>query len=248
LKHKPDNEANENNSEEIIHLDDGCMENGADDSTSSPLKISNEERRLAFILNYFALPQFGIAGVILSSQIGSGADIACYLYGSFANTLLPRNVGQTQMSNNSLTAMSVIVMASTSVFGSILCLPSQFNRSMVVSEDALSVLFACAPIIVLGAPIGSFLPTPPNQQRLKYILYMLGILQLFVFGVIEIGSDVKAWATIVCAIGCAVAGSIFMHFTILGRKQTKDENNRHSSFHNAPNNSLNNYYKNTRSK
>ena len=77
LKHKPDNEANENNSEEIIHLDDGCVENVADDSTTLPLKMTKEERRLAFTLNYFALPLFGIAGGILSSQIGSGADIAC---------------------------------------------------------------------------------------------------------------------------------------------------------------------------
>jgi len=136
-----------------------------------------------------------------------------------------QNVGQTQMSNNSLTAMSVIVMASTSVFGSVLRLSSQLDQSMAVSEEALSVLFACAPIVVLGAPIGSLLLTPPNHQRLKYVFYMLGILQLFVFGVIKIGSDVKAWAAIAGAIGCAVAGSIFMHFTISGRKQTKDEAN-----------------------
>lgn len=114
-------------------------------------------------------------------------------------------------------------MASTSVFGSVLRLSSQLDPSMEVSEEALSVLFACAPVVVLGAPIGSLLLTPPNQQRLKYAFYMLGILQLFVFGVIKIGSDVKAWAAIAGAI-CAVAGSLLLHFTISGRKQTKDEN------------------------
>ena len=116
-------------------------------------------------------------------------------------------------------------MASTSVCGSFLSVSPQLDQSMAVSEEALSFLFAYVTIVVLGAPIGSLLLTPPNHQRLKYVFYMLGILQLFVFGVIKIGSDVKDWAAIAGAIGCAVAGSIFMHFTISGRKQTKDEAN-----------------------
>jgi len=177
--------------------------------------------------SYICLPLFAIAGGILSSQIGTGADIACYFYGCFYNAVQSRrcnhphtNSPETQISANALTAASVIVMANTSIFGSILRLTTRQNSVTMAGDQVYYALMACAPIVVLGAPLGSLLLTPSNQQRLKCAFYVLGILQLLLFGIIKIGNDYVAWSGVVGIISFVLT-SLGIHYLISCRRPGK---------------------------
>lgn len=166
---------------------------------------------------------FALCGGLLTSQIGSGADIACYLFGQLVSAFKSQHiVGNGNYSDNSYTAMSVIVMASMSVFGAILRLTTTQNEAAQVSSKALLCLFSCVPIVILGAPMGSLFLTPAYQQRLKYVFYVMGILQLVVFGVIKIGNDVKSWVAIAATI-CVVLGSLLVHAKMVASKSPKSE-------------------------
>ena len=189
------------------------------DTTSAinmPSSIEKGGRWTAVIFaSYICLPLLAIAGGILSSQIGTGADIACYFYGCLYNAVQSRcskqphtNISETQISANALTAASVIVMANTSIFGSILRLTTRQNSGAMVDDQVYYALMACAPIVVLGAPLGSLLLTPSNQQLLNCAFYVLGILQLLLFGIIKIGNDYVAWS--------GVIGTISFVLTCLG--------------------------------
>lgn len=175
---------------------------------------------------HLCLALFGIAGGILSSQIGTGADIACYFYGCLYNAIQscfehshtsasePKKI-----SGNALTAASVVVMTNTSIFGSILRITTQAeqNSSAIVDNEVYYALMACAPIVVLGAPVGSLFLTLSNQQRLKYVFYVLGILQLVLFGLIKIGKDYVAWSALAGIIS-SVLVCLGIHFLLCCRQ------------------------------
>lgn len=167
------------------------------------------DARAATVLQNICLSLFAITGGILSSLIGSGADVSCYLYGSFVYCKF--GPSKVQFDDNALTASSVIVMACMSVLGSVLRLSTR-----EVSEEALYSWFACAPVVVLGAPTGSLFLTPRNQRRLKYSFYALGMIQLVLFGVMKIGNNAVAWMA-VSGVIVAVLGSLFVHFLVYRR-------------------------------
>lgn len=96
---------------------------------------------------------FGFIGGVLSSKIGTGADMTWYVYGSLIyNT---RN-GRPSIQDNDLTAISIIVMTVTSIFGTILRITSSTGNN-AVTADVYHAFIACAFIVVLGAPLGSLL-------------------------------------------------------------------------------------------
>ncbi len=239
-----------NNSVRFSVVDD--EEQRGSGSSSSTSYDDNEQgvtmkvKKMSAFMDCFALPFFALSGGILSSQIGTGADIACYSFGSLYNDMiLSKNSSQKidegvegniashgRISENALTAMSVIVMANTSIFGSILrttttqileeTSSAAQSEGMAVDEEVFSVLFACAPIVVLGAPIGSLLLTPSNQRVLKRFFYALGVAQFVSFGVIKIGNDFRAWIPIANII-LAVCSIVFIHYLWRGRDISMDD-------------------------
>jgi uncharacterized membrane protein YfcA len=158
-----------------------------------------------------------IIGGILSSQIGTGADIAWYACGCFFNSAgysglllngdTPSSCTKTtrRLSENSLTAISVIVMACTSVNGSILRVTNQ-NPAFAVDRDVYEALLACSFIVVFGAPLGATFLTPSHQKRLNQVFYIFALLQLILFGVIKIKNNAFAWTGV--AISLTVASLI----------------------------------------
>ncbi len=194
---------------------------GLENNAMAVSRISNSKCWIDASLRYICLPLFAIFGGILSSQIGSGADISCFFYGCFYNTIVSRNGSgkETQSSPNTLTAVSVIVMANTSVFGSILRLTKRDDPTMIVDDNVYYALVACVPIVVLGAPIGSLFLTPSNQQRLKYIFYILGIVQLLSFGAIKIKDDHVAWIVVAGTISLTSA-CLCVHYFVFSRGST----------------------------
>ena len=145
---------------------------------------------------------FAITDGLLSSQIGTGADIFSYLYEKLANEMLPSDNGK--LGENSPTAMSVIIMATTSVCGSVLRLSAQQDSENVVSKEVLSMLFACSPVVVLGAPVGSLFLVKRNKKRLRY--------------------DVKDWSAIV-AVMFSVLCCLVLHFRFSrsGRSEARND-------------------------
>jgi len=143
------------------------------------------------MVHYVLLPVFAIVGGILSSQLGSGSDIAFYLYGSILNATSDK-----KMNGNSLTAISVIVMATMSVFGSLLRITVVGDADNLVNREVYMCLFATAPIVIMGAPTGSLFLKPEYEKYLKGLFYFLGFANLIVFGLLKIKDHAGAWAVI----------------------------------------------------
>lgn len=107
----------------------------------------------------------GGAGGIFSSMTGSGIDIC-----SFATlTLLFR------VSEKVATPTSVVLMAINTVIG---YLYRDFGMNPSVSFEAREFLYACMPIVVVGAPLGSILGSHLHRLTLAWIVYFIDTLQL----------------------------------------------------------------------
>jgi uncharacterized membrane protein YfcA len=191
-----------------------------DPSVLDPPEETGEHKCKQAIVHYVLLPLFAIFGGILSSLIGSGTDIAFYFYGSILNATEGEHGGK-RMNGNTLTAISVIVMATMSVFGSLLRITAHNDPELVVYPEVFLCLFATSPIVTLGAPTGSLLLKPEYEQYLKLLFYALGFLQLVVFGLLKFKSDATAWLVVGCCMG-AVIITILTHF-FLSFKMKKDE-------------------------
>ena len=103
---------------------------------------------------WLLMPIFAIIGGFLSANVGSGSDMALYIYGTFVhNALSPPTE---HLSETTLTASSVVVMGLISLLAS-LCraLNGGFTRKIILCWGADAF------IVVLGAPIGS----PSSRQR-----------------------------------------------------------------------------------
>lgn len=138
---------------------------------------------------------FSFIGGIISSQIGSGADISFYVYGSMIHNHITHT--KNIIHENDLTACSILVMACTSVFGTILRVSNQKSVEDRVDNQVYQALIACSWIVILGAPLGSLFLTKTWQHRLKQLFYILTFLQLASFGILKVKDDVQTWAVVV---------------------------------------------------
>ena len=184
----------------IITLSQSDSKNRIDDQ-----KVTLETTRFRLFLVWFGLAISGIIGGVLSAQIGTGADIAWYAYGSLLNSSSSvmgsitqmnksQQHGSGKLSENALTAISVIVMACTSVNGSILRITaSKSTETSMINSNVYEAFLACSFIVVFGAPIGSTFLTPVHQKRLTALFYIFAALQLILFGVIKIKRNGTAW-------------------------------------------------------
>jgi uncharacterized membrane protein YfcA len=161
---------------------DAPSDNSVEESEDAEKGVSEQEGNTknskTFRLSSIA---FSVFGGFVSSQVGSGADIIWYAYCSLIHN---SRQGVLKMSSNELTATSVIVMATTSIFGTIL-------RVSTPGTDAVTVECAC--IVVVGSPIGSLFLSPNHQKRLKVLFYILVVGKLASFGIIKIKTNATAW-------------------------------------------------------
>ena len=167
-------------------------------------------------LQLIPIAVFSFVGGVLSSKIGTGADMTWYAYGSL---IYNSNKQRNNICDNDLTAISIIVMTVTSIFGTVLRVTSTGENA--VTTDVYQAIIACACIVVLGAPLGSLFLSKNNQRRLKLLFYILSALQLAIFGIIKIRSNIVAW----CAVGgslCLVAIGIAISNRVL-REMAKTE-------------------------
>ena len=108
------------------------------------------------------------------------------------------------MTANELTAASIIVMTTASIFGSILRLTC--TGADAPTTEVYQGLIACACIVVLGAPLGSLFLSARYERRLKGLFYLLSFVQLATFGIIKIRDDYVAWSIVGGVLGLIVVG------------------------------------------
>jgi drug/metabolite transporter superfamily protein YnfA len=167
----------------------------------------------------------GIVGGMLTSQIGSGADITWFVLGSiFLNA---RRSKKTQFSGNALTAVSVIIMATASCFGTVLRISTTGENAPV--EKVYQALLACSWIVVVGAPMGSLFLTPYMQDTLKRLFYVLSFVQLIIFGVLKISDNGKAWGGVVGTLGGTMI-LVVLHYTLIAKKKIVEAGQKSAAF------------------
>lgn len=135
---------------------------------------------------------FGMAGGFLTAKLGSGADMLAYIFGILWNSLVPK---EAQMSENMLTASSVVIMAICSVLGTCLRL-----LTAEISHDVMLCWAACVPVVVLGAPLGSMLLSPSSTKFLRRCFYLFVLLQFISMGVFQLKADLVAWTVVLLAV------------------------------------------------
>ncbi|KAL7544719.1 hypothetical protein ACHAWF_008078 [Thalassiosira exigua] len=194
---------------------------GASDEGDSDGTVGGSATKTRTALRRLALATFSLAGGVVSSQIGTGADMAWYAYGSLVHN------GQSEpddvIQHDDLTAISIIVMTVVSIVGSVVRLSDSADP---VSPEVLMALIACAPVVVLGAPTGSLFLGPSHRKKLKALFYVLAFVQLATFGAIKIRDDARAWGFVCGTIGAvvaavAVADSFVFRKGFLGRKEAR---------------------------
>lgn len=157
---------------------------------------------------------FGLIGGILTSKLGSGADMLAYIFGIFIwNACVPEGA---EMSTNMLTASSVLIMAVCSIFGTFL---RELNAGGICAEVKLCWA-ACIPVVVLGAPLGSLLLTPALTEVLQICFYVLCAVQLASFGILKIKGNVFAWIIVILVI-VLMSSSLLLHFLLVVRSETR---------------------------
>jgi len=169
-----------------------------------PLVPTPKERSCQRIVAaYVVMIIFAFCGGFMTGNVGSGSDIALYAYGMFVwNKVFPEQT----LSDNSLTACTVVVMAALSIFMAALrALEGGFTSRTVEAWGAMAF------IVVLMAPVGALLLTPAMLPFLRWCFYVLAFAQLFVFGAVEIGGDYIRW-TIVIVVTMIMAGVLLLHY------------------------------------
>jgi len=157
----------------------------------------------------------GLIGGFFASYLGCGADMMAYTAGFIlSSNSKPQNV----MSESMLTASSVIIMASISVAGVII-------NSLTMAPDGVGYdvrlcWAATVPIVVIGAPIGSYVLSPRMVNILKNTFYFLAAFQLATFGILKIQDDLSLWALVIVSLFCTV-GSLMVHHRY--RNETLEE-------------------------
>ncbi|KAL3939284.1 MAG: hypothetical protein SGBAC_005964 [Bacillariaceae sp.] len=179
----------------------------SDDSDGGDIGIQNKERvieenstnhsKLSMLCNSTTMILLGVLGGLISSQIGTGADIAWFAYGSLVYNY--KIGGSDRMNGNELTASSIIIMTTASIFGSILRVTS--TGSDATTTEVYQALISCAFIVVLGAPLGSLFLSAKYERGLKVLFYILSFVQLATFGVIKIQDDALAWSIVSGVLG-----------------------------------------------
>ena len=115
-----------------------------------------------------------------------------YIFGILWNSLVPK---EAQMSENMLTASSVVIMAICSVLGTCLRV-----LTAEISNEVMLCWAACVPVVVLGAPLGSMLLSPSSTKFLRHCFYLFVLLQFISMGVFQLKADLVAWTVVLLAV------------------------------------------------
>ena len=135
---------------------------------------------------YFLMIVSSFLGGIATANVGTGADIALYMFGILGWNLLRPNQG---IEDNQLTASSIVVMGTLSL----VCVLSRLIVGGSFSPRTLETWAVMVPVVVLGAPLGSLILTPARLPWLRRLFYFLAVFQLAMFGALKIRREWTSW-------------------------------------------------------
>ena len=160
---------------------------------------------------------FGLAGGFLTATIGTGADIALYAFGTFGwNVRHPRLA----LGGEQLTAAAVVTMAMVSAMTALArALTGGFSRPTLLCWAAM------APVVVIGAPVGSLILSPAAATWLRRVFYVLATSQFAAYLIFAQDVAPLLWRLMALGIGIEVLG-LASHFYVAvyrGRRPRVDE-------------------------
>lgn len=149
---------------------------------------------------------FGIIGGALTSKIGSGSDTLLYvfgifLYNSFMDVALPESM---------LTATSVIVMAFSTVVMSIIRLVQGG-----IADEVYLCWGAVLWLVVMGAPIGSFVLNKNREAFFRRLFYCLAVIQFITFALLKIKARIDAWICVAAILAVTFLGMALHMYSAL---------------------------------
>ena len=148
-----------------------------DDTSPVPSVTGVGERLLDWLPLHAAMIVFALCGGFLTANVGSGSDMALYIFGVFVwNPARPLEA-QTE---TALTASSVVVMGILSAVASVArAVNGGFARKILLCWGADAF------IVVLGAPIGAYVLTPSAAVCLRRLFYIMALVQFVNFTFME---------------------------------------------------------------
>lgn len=154
----------------------------------------------------------GVVGGFITCNVGSGADIMLYMFGTFIYN--PAVGSRFAISEHTLTASAIMVMAT-------LCIVTTFLRHLGFGNEPISSrVYLCwaasVPVVVLMAPLGSLILTPEYTDLLRMAFFVIAGLQFIMFAVFKIKGDVSAWIGISICVLLTVA-ACGMHYAYTRR-------------------------------
>jgi len=149
----------------------------------------------------------GIVGGILTSKIGFGADTMTYMFGVFMyNSFAPSPVPE-----STFAITSVVIMAFCSVVMAVI-----LQVQGEISKDTYLCWGAALWIVVLGAPIGSWVLTEERETIFRRLFYVLAVLQFASFAILKIKARWDAWLFIGATMLVSTIGTTVHFFTTIG--------------------------------
>lgn len=160
------------------------------------------------LLRRCILVVFAVGGGVLSAQLGSGSDTACFVFTVLVwNSISPKH---DLIDLSVATASSVVIMAVHTVEVAAMVLIQGGS-----TERVYHCLACAAPIVVLGAPLGSLLLRPSLIKILQRIFYLLALVQFVSFAYLKVQTRLWAWVGILCGVSAAVLGvAAHVYFTM----------------------------------
>ena len=137
----------------------------------------------------------GLTGGVIASMIGVGVEMALYtvlvlLYRCDLKVAVPTAVS----------AMAVTSIVGTAVHAGLGDIP----------RDVLLKFLAAGPIVVFGAPIGTYIVSVIPRPRTLYFVSSLCVVQ-FVWTLNRVGPTMAEWAFVACAMLAATVGFYVMY-------------------------------------
>lgn len=174
-----------------------------------PLEQVNHKKEFFYdfvIISAYALG--GVTGGVITANcgVGSGGISYCVCVLSH-NVLVPKmGAGRQLLTVPEMTASSVVIMASVSVVLAVLRVSSG-----EVEKPAIYGFLAAAPVVCLGAPLGSMLLTPAREKRLRLLFYAVALLQFVGFAALKIRDQLEYWVIVVVSL-LFTLGMVFLHY------------------------------------
>lgn len=155
-----------------------------------------------------------LIGGFVTAKLGSGSDSMCYIFASFGwNSLVPSDQ---RLSESTMTASTVVIMATMSVV-----VVGLRMATGDITPDVVMCWAAAAPVVSLGAPIGSLVLGPAAEIMLRRFFYFIAFVQFLLFAIIVIRTNVPGWS-VISAVIVLTTISILAHYFLRFQPHTGD--------------------------